>query len=299
MSANRYVVIANPAGGVRRGAGVTSQVEHSLRTAGHTVVTHQTMHHGHARQIAAEIDLTDCVALCAVGGDGTLHQIVNGLLRRTDGVRPPVGIIPAGTGNSVLHHVGLCDPQQAVRRILAGKTAPLDVLEVATPEAAPYYCVNLVGWGILADINRVAERWRLLGRSRYAVAALSHLFAARSRPATLTIDGQRIRDEFLFVVACNTRTIGSGMQMAPRAQIDDGRMDVVFVRQTTRLRMLTILRRVFSGTHVDLPEVEYAQASILHLESDGREPLNLDGEHCSTAPFTVKVLPGALEVFVR
>lgn len=297
MASKHYIVVVNPVGGARRGNALVRQVERLLRDAGNTVATHVTTHRGHAAQIAEETDLSACDALCAVGGDGTLHQVVSGVLRR-EGPPPPLGIIPAGTGNSVLHHLGRCDPQQAVRRILCGTTTPLDVMQVTTPEGARYYCVNLVGWGLLAEINQAAERCRMLGRSRYAVAALSYLFRATVRPATLTIDGETHSGEFLFVVACNTRTIGSGMQMAPRAEIDDGKMDVVAIRQTTRLNMLRIFRRVFTGTHVELPEVEYAQATEMHLQCNAREPLNLDGEIAATAPFSVVVLPGALEVLI-
>ncbi len=150
---------------------------------------------------------------------------------------------------------------------------------------------------LIADINRTAERLRFLGRHRYAVAALSHVLRAKRRRARLILDGQVVDDDLIFVIACNTKTTGSGMILAPRAEIGDGKLDVVVLRRTSRAELLKVLARVFDGSHLSLPSIAYRQVRSLEVLDDGPEPLDLDGEIKGRAPVRVEVVPAALEVF--
>ncbi len=208
----------------------------------------------------------------------------------------PLGFIPAGSGNTMHQQLGCNDPVEAAQRIVAGRTCALDVARVTTGGQV-IHCVDIVGWGGVADINIVAEKLRVLGPPRYAVAALWHILKARRRPARLVLDGQAIDDEFLFVIGCNTKFTGKGMRLAPRAEIGDGKIDVVVLRRATRLQMLRLFTRVFDGSHLSLGCVEYHQVRSFAIESEGHETLDLDGEIRGTAPVRVEMMPAALRVF--
>jgi diacylglycerol kinase (ATP) len=290
----RILLIANPASGPPFGR-EQSQTASELAACAE-VDLHLTERTGHATQIAREADLGGYDAICVEGGDGTLHEVVSGLFARSEPACVPLGLIPSGTGNSVARSLGLADASQAVRRILAGHTRPVDALRVQTA-AATDYCLNLIGWAAGQAITATAERLRWLGSRRYAAAALAHVLTARPRPARITLDNAVHADEFLLVLACNTRYVGSGMLAAPQAEIDDGRMDVVLVRRASRWRMLQLLRRVHDGSHVDMPEVEVHQARTLQIKTPLPEPLNLDGELKGRTPLAAEVLPGAIRVF--
>ncbi|MGI8978818.1 MAG: diacylglycerol/lipid kinase family protein [Pirellulaceae bacterium] len=292
----RLAIIVNPKGGAGRGMAILEQVRPVFVAAGMELKVHTTTHRGHASELAERLDLAGYAGLCCIGGDGTNHEVVCGLMQRAHPAEVPLGIIPGGTGNSMAENLNCLDPVTAARKIIQGNIVPLDVARVSS-EAGVDYSINIVGWGAAVDINRTAERLRWLGAVRYSAAALWEILRARRRPLQLTLDGEVTEDRFHMVVACNTRFTGSGMQLAPRAKLDDRLLDVIIVRRATRRQMLQLFRRVFDGSHVDLPFVEYRQVATLELSSPGCEPLNLDGELKRNLPIRVEIVPAALRLF--
>jgi diacylglycerol kinase family enzyme len=197
----------------------------------------------------------------------------------------------------VSQHLGCLDPLEAARRVVAGDTQPFDVLRVSV-ENRLTFCANIIGWGAAVDINRTAEWLRPLGPTRYTVAALSHVLRAKRRRARLHLDGDVFDDAFLLAMACNTKYTGKAMEIAPRAELGDGLIDVVLVRDATRRQMLQMFHKVFDGSHVSLPFVEYHQVRSFGIESETNDLLNLDGELKCATPVNAEVLPAALQVFV-
>jgi diacylglycerol kinase (ATP) len=292
----RLAIIVNPRGGAGRGVAILDQVRPLFAAAGVELEVHTTNGAGHAVEIAATLDLSNCAGLCCIGGDGTNHEVVCGLMRRARPAEVPLGIIPGGTGNSLAQHLDCLDPVVAANKILEGNIAPLDVARIFF-EGGIEHSINIVGWGAAVDINRTAERLRWLGAARYSLAALWEILRARRRSLRLILDGEVTEDNFHMVLACNTRFTGKGMQLAPRAKLDDRLLDIIIVRRATRRQMLQLFSRVFDGSHVDLPFVEYRQVAALELSSAEREPLNIDGELKRNLPIRVEVIPAALRIF--
>jgi YegS/Rv2252/BmrU family lipid kinase len=296
MNLNRLLVVVNPSGGMKRGLNVLERVKPIFADAGIELGIEITKHPGHAAMIARSLDLQDWDGLCVVGGDGTVHEVVDGLMQQVESAKIPLGIIPAGTGNTLAHHLQCDDPLEAARTIVIGRTQPLDVIRVTLTDRI-VHCVDLVGWGAVADINANAERWRFLGPSRYAAAALWQIVRAKRRQATFTLDGQTLDDEFLFIIACNPKFTGSGMKLTPYAELGDGLIDVVVVRRATRWEMLKLFTRVFDGSHLTLKFVEYHQVRSFSIESRTHDRMNLDGEMKGHTPVSAEVLPAALALF--
>ncbi len=184
MVAKHCQAVVNPRGGKRRGLAMLEQVRFVFEEAGWELAVSETEYSGHAQELARTLPLDGYDGLCVVGGDGTIHEIVNGLLERGGSPVIPLGFIPAGSANTLHQQVQCTDPLEAARRIVAGKTGPLDVVQV-TMGAQVVYCVDILGWGGIADINGTAERWRFLGPSRYPAAALWQILRARRRRAPL------------------------------------------------------------------------------------------------------------------
>lgn len=298
MAIQRLVVVVNPRGGTRRGLAVLERVTPTFASAGIEMDVRVTERPGHAREIARTLDLTGVDGVCAIGGDGTVHEVADGVLQRGEPIDVALGIIPAGTGNTLAQHLSCEDPLEAARRIVAGETRPLDVVRVTLDDEV-IFCVDIVGWGAVSDINANAERLRRLGPSRYGLAALWQILRAKRRRATLTLDGQSIDDEFLFVMACNPKYTGSNMMLAPRAEIGDGKLDVVVVRRATRWQMLKLFSKVFDGSHVALDYVEYHQVRSFSIASQTHDDLDLDGEMHGHTPLSAELLPAALRVFAN
>jgi diacylglycerol kinase (ATP) len=296
-SAKRFVVVVNPRGGTRRGMAVLESVKPVFVAAGAELDVRVTTHAGHAKEIARTVNLEAYDGFCVVGGDGTIHEAVGGLMQQDDPSSTPLGVIPGGTGNSVLQHLECVEPLEAARRIVAGDVKPLDVMRVSTANEVTY-CVNIVGWGAIADINVTAERLRALGTPRYTVAALSHVLRAKRHHAKLVLDDKTIEGDFVFVIACNTKFTGKGMQLAPHADISDGKIDVVVAHHASRWQVLKMLNKIYNGSHISLPCVEYHQVRSFGITSESRDLLNLDGEMKCATPVSTEIMPGALRVFV-
>ncbi len=296
MTPRRLVVVVNPRSGKQRGLAILDRVKPVFAAAGIELDVRVTQRPGHAREIARTLELTGVDGLCSIGGDGTVHEVADGLMQRGEPISVPLGVIPAGTGNTLALHLQCDDPLEAAQRIVAGSTQPLDVVRVTLSDEV-VFCVDVVGWGAVAEINATAERLRFLGPPRYGAAALWQILRAKLRRATLFLDGQAIDDEFLFVMACNPKFTGSGMKLAPHAEIGDGKLDVVVVRRATRWQMLKLFTKVFDGSHVALDFVEYHQVRSYAIASQGHNPLDLDGEVQGHTPMSAEVLPSALRIF--
>ncbi|UCH63225.1 MAG: hypothetical protein JSU77_01885, partial [Fidelibacterota bacterium] len=196
----RLCLAVNPHGGRKSGSTVLQQVKPVFDAAGIELNIFETEYAGHARDFIRDLDLSKVNCFCVVGGDGTMHEVINGLLSRPDGALIPIGLIPAGTGNSFMRGFDCLDPLEAARRIVAGRTKPIDAARVSLGGQI-LYAFNIVGWGLVTDILILSERLRWLGENRYTVAAALEVLKARKRAARLIVDGRETNDRFSFVLA--------------------------------------------------------------------------------------------------
>ncbi len=299
--ARRLLVILNPRGGGGRAARVLSECESILRSGGFELEVRETRCAGHARELARSLgdqgagEAEPPSAVVVVGGDGTIHEVVDGLLARDDPGDVPLAILPGGSGNSLAHDLSATDPHAAARLIVGGRPQPFDVLAVTGP-LGTLHAFNIVGWGLAMDSGRLGERLRWLGSSRYTVASALSVLRGRRRTARLTVDDAHESGAFSFVMACNTRHTGTGMEIAPEARLDDGKLDLLVVRATSRLALLALLSRIDSGRHLRSARVRYEQVEAFSLAPAAVEPLNIDGEITGQTPLEVRVVPGALRL---
>jgi YegS/Rv2252/BmrU family lipid kinase len=244
-----------------------------------------------------DVDMTDYDGFCCIGGDGTMHEAINGLLKRKDKKRFPLGLITGGTGNSFMCDMNCQDPIDATKRILSGNRRFIDVLE-CNSNGDVYYAFNLVGWGMPTDINNLAEKMRWLGTQRYNVATLIEVMRNSKRFAELKVNGESITDDFAFIIACNTIHVGKGMKMAPKAQLDDGLVDVIIVPKVNRFSLLKLFPKLFTGEHINSPELQYKQVNSFSIIPKENNKLNIDGELLGTTPVNVRVLQKEIEILI-
>ncbi len=293
----KYFMIVNPHGGGKKGPAILEKVKSVFQEAGAKLDIRETRYAGHARMMANSLDFSDHDGLCAVGGDGTMHELVNGMLTRKDKKRIPLGLITGGTGNSFMRDLKCLDPMEAARRIIRNERRKLDVAKVdAAGEII--YGFNIVGWGLPTDINLLADKMRWLRGQRYNVASVIEVIKNTMRLAKIRIDGQTIAGDYGFILGCNTIHTGNGMKMAPLAQIDDGLIDLLVVRKAGRLKLLFLFTKIFSGGHIGDPAVVYYQAKEFSIVPLVDHLLNIDGELLGCTPIHVKMLPREIEVLV-
>ncbi|MBT8221292.1 MAG: diacylglycerol kinase family lipid kinase [Bacteroidia bacterium] len=292
----KYLLITNPASGKRKGVDILRQVQPILRSVDIELESIMTSHTRHAEDIIREVDLTKFKAICVVGGDGTYHEVINGLLTRKDGIELPLGFIPAGTGNSLLKSLALDTVEAATKNILKGNIQTCDIAEIDT-QTGKVYSFNVIGWGIPTDVNTMAEQFRWAKTQRYNLAAIMAIFRNRSRIAHVEMDDQIVHGDISFIVACNTAYAGNGMQLAPDAQIDDGLLDLLVIKKVSRFKLFRLFTKIFSGTHLPNNDIQYFRVKHFKVQSDADIPLIIDGETLGSAPFSVKVLPNRIKIF--
>ena len=294
---SRYYITVNPHGGAKKGSRILEKVLPIFEGSHAEVKILETEYAGHARDIAQEIDLIGYDGFCCIGGDGTLHEVINGLMRRNDAQKIPIGLITGGTGNSFMHDLNCLDPVEAARRIVKGQRRQIDILHCAA-DGVIYYSFNIVGWGIPTDANHLAEKLRWLGTSRYDIAAIIEVIRHRKRFGRIEIEGNNIAADFAFVIGCNTIHTGKGMKMALLARLNYGLLDLIIVKKVGRLKLLRLFPKVFSGNHISDPVVDYRQVSEFSIFPEDQNMLNIDGEMLGNTPVHVKVLEKEMEVLV-
>ncbi len=242
-------------------------------------------------------------AAIVLGGDGTIHHY----LRDLSQLKIPVLMVPRGSGNDFARALGLRTEGDAVaawnRFLDHGLFREID-LGIITPlgemVASPRLFCNVAGAGLDSDANRRANampRW-LRGRGGYVLGALGAIRSSQARRFIVETSDKRIDEPGLMVAFANGPTYGGGLRIAPAADFADGQLDVCFVRQVGKARLLRLLPQVFSGRHVNLPEVEYFKTARVRLETDVPLDVYADGEFACRTPVEVSVVPGALRVIV-
>jgi YegS/Rv2252/BmrU family lipid kinase len=281
-------VLVNPSAGGGRIRELLPQAERALREhrVEYRVVRTQSLEHGceEAAQAAAEGEIP-----VVMSGDGLVGQVGGALA----GGEVPMGVIPGGRGNDFARVVGIpTDAHEAVELLAAGTTRAVDVGEV---NGRRFLCIASCGFD--SDANRIANEARLVkGNLVYAYAALRALAAWRPARFELLLDGRPLIHTGYSVAAANSKAYGGGMFLAPDAELDDGRLDVVCVGQVGKLRYLANLPKVFKGRHVDSEEVTVRRAAEVEIRADRPFAVYADGDHLADLPATIRVLPQALNV---
>jgi diacylglycerol kinase (ATP) len=302
-------VLANPNSQSGRGGRILPELEASLRRAGHDVRLHRTTHPGHARSLAAGIAASaEAAPILVVGGDGTLHEVANGLRDAgfPDGF--PLALLPMGTGND-FHRILRAGSgvAEVVELLDSGVPRRLDLGEVRWDGGDAAF-VNLLGVGIDVEVLRRRGAFaRFPGLVQYGAALLSALRRFRPVPLRVTRPGvpgeASLEAEALLAVATVGPSIGGGFMLSPDARAEDGLLDLFFVEPLSLVQLLRYLPRVVRGTLGTPDRIHRATFGCARFVStDGRSfPFELDGELMPDATpwLEIDILPGALTVLDR
>ncbi len=252
-----------------------------------------------ARKAAGQYDI-----LVAVGGDGTVGEVANGILSATD-MRARLGIVPCGTGNDIAANAGLGNIHSARAALIAGRYQPMDVIKIEC-RGADYlhrrHALLFGGVGVIAPLLRSATPLakRLLGRGfAYRVGLLCSLWSYEPARMAVRCDGQSFEGRFLFLGASNAETAGGGIKIAPGSRTDDGILNVNLVGEIGFLDGLAHFRRLCQGRHTCHPQVRFFEARNISVEAEETVEVAADGELIGHTPARFEVQPGALSVLVK
>jgi lipid kinase YegS len=263
------------------------------RAAGHRIEVRVTWEKGDAQRFVSEAGEVDL--LIAAGGDGTLNEVVHGLMDLSKPTRPILGIVPLGTANDFATGCGIpLDPAKALTLCIKGEAVPIDV-----GKANDRWFINAASSGFGAEITATTspELKRLLGPAAYTVMGAVLAINLHHYQGSLILPDREITGSGPVAIVGNGRQTGGGIQVAPRACIDDGLLDVLVVRQISPTALLAAAREL-QQLPLDGEYISYLQTPWLEVHPEEAIPVNLDGEPLRFSTVRYEAVPKAIQLIV-
>ncbi|HEY9898434.1 MAG TPA: diacylglycerol kinase family protein [Pantanalinema sp.] len=303
------VFVVNPRAAQGAAGARWASMEARLRRLGLSGEVRFTDGPGHARTLAAQALEEGARRIVAVGGDGTVNEVVNGFFVDGRPIAPEaaLGILPAGTGGDLIRTLGIPrDPLKAAELLLSGRERRLDVglaelVDDAGQRKARHF-VNIAEAGLGgAVVDRINRGSKALGGFLTFLGGTLHAFATY-RPTTMRItfdDAREVLEGRCWnVVVGNGRYFGGGMRVLPGAHPDDGLLDVMVVGDLPRAALFANVVAIYRGTHLDQPGVTWCRARKVRVECAEAQPIDLDGESARSTDAHFSILPGVLRLCV-
>jgi diacylglycerol kinase (ATP) len=298
---DRFFAIVNPAAGGGRSAKLAGPALAGLREKALKVDVVASTGPGHAVELAREAYQQGYRRFIAVGGDGTAHEILNGVFERAHGhERIALGFLPLGTGNSFLRDFTKEGAQASLEAMLEGRKRAVDLLRL-THSKGTIYSFNLLSIGFTADVATLANRhFKPLGPLGYLLGVFVRVVQLRRRAFRLRCDDDKDWNETrcLFLTFNNSKFTGGTMLIAPQADPTDGLIEFVRWGPIGRLALLRMLPRLYDGTHLNHPLA--SRRAVRRIEFGVQVPIDvmIDGEIATLECQSLDIIPAAVDVYI-
>jgi YegS/Rv2252/BmrU family lipid kinase len=262
---------------------------------------------GEATEVAREALNSGITRIVAVGGDGTLSEVVNGYFDdcgRVINSAASIGLLPSGTGSDFRRSLGLRSRGDAIGTLINSETRLLDAVRAEFKDrdgaSLSRFFINVASFGLGGDVSELVNRWRntlprwIGGSARFAAAAIAALGRYKNVAVSLRLDEREMTINSNLIVVANGRFAGGGMMLAPHAELDDGLLDVIVTDEATRLDVIRELPRIQRGAHLKNPKVTEMRAREVSINSEEPMAIDLDGEMLGFTPAHLRVLPSAI-----
>lgn len=291
----RARIIYNPTSGRELFRKHLPEVLERMEKAGYETSCHATTAEGDAIQAARVAVERKFDLVVAVGGDGTLNEVVSGIAKFEN--RPKIGLIPMGTTNDFARAVHIPrDITKAVDIILKGDSIPVDVGLMNDDR----YFINIAGGGRLTELTyEVPSKLKtVLGQMAYYLKGIEMLPSIRSSRVRIEYDGQVFDDSAMMFLIGLTNSVGGFEKLAPDASINDGKFTLLILKELNMAEFIRVASLALRGDHLSDPHVIYAKASKISVTTEERVLLNLDGEYGGLLPATFENLARHIEMYV-
>jgi len=294
--AGQIALIVNPRAGMNRAGRELPTLMTALDASNSDYEVHATKHPGHATELAAIAAAAGASTVVAIGGDGTVNEVVNGLMQADPEKRPKLGVVAAGSGADFARSFDLPEHTNTAMRGVIGETRRIDVGHMEFEDRASHHFVNLANIGLAAATVERAERLpRRLGKTRYIVALWPALARYSKCEITVVVDGNRHSENAHNLLLANGRYAGGGMNFSPHSDPSDGLFDAQMNIGPKR-QAVSLIPKIYRGKH--LPDDRILQLTGSRFEINAARPLivEADGELLGETPVTITVVAGALEM---
>jgi len=298
---DRFFAIVNPAAGGGSSAKFARATLARLRESGLNIDVIASSAPGHAGDLAHESYAQGYRNFLAVGGDGTAHEILNGIFSRN--ARPDriaLGFLPLGTGNSFLRDFTRTGSEAPIQALLENRKRPVDLIRL-THATGEVYSFNILSLGFTADVGAITNRlFKPLGHLGYLLGVFVRMVQLKRRAFTLRCDNETVWDDrrSLFLTFNNSKYTGGTMLIAPQADPSDGFIEFVRWGPIGRLGLLRMLPRLYDGSHIEHPLA--SRKSVRHVEFNIPVPVDvmIDGEILTLKCKSLDILPSVLDVYI-
>jgi YegS/Rv2252/BmrU family lipid kinase len=297
------VFLVNPASGNGGTGKRWPELAHRAAQLGLEGTTLFSERPGHLIELAEQAARDGAELVVSVGGDGTLNEVVNGLVRA--GASTELATIPLGTGMDFVRTYGIPNRfDDAVRTALDGTIRTIDVGRVSFREwggaESERYVANVGSVGMSAAVAQRANGMSkaLGGRATFFYALARVFFEWDNTLVSVQLDDERREARMHDVIVANGQWHGGAMRLAPEAQPDDGLFDVVLIGDVTKRDFITTAPKLYKGTYLAHPKIELLRSRTIAVDAPERLPIELDGEQVGTTPARFEIVPGALRVRV-
>ena len=289
--ATKIVFIINPVSGIERKEYIVTRIHETLKLSGIEYDIAYTNFIGHGTQLAKQAIELKYDAVVAVGGDGTINEIAQTLIK----TNTALAIIPQGSGNGLARHLGIpLNTEEAIKRLIEPKKVLIDA---ATANGNYFFCTSGIGFDAHVSASFAARTFRGLGG--YIYFTFKELFSYRPLTYTIEFDGRKLEKEAFLIAFANASQYGNNAYIAPQASIQDGKLDVCIVKPFSKLYLIKMAFQLFNKTLPQNEHIETYRADKIKVSFNKPIAVHIDGESKGLGTnIEYKALSKALTIWV-
>ncbi len=280
-------IIANKSSGKGNGAKCLAKATAYLDERSVAYTVHETLRTGHGKQLAEQLSAEGATTLVALGGDGTFHEILNGI----DFTKSRMGLIPAGRGNDFAIGTGAAslDPVKAIADIVRGEHAELDYIQIGDKR-----CLNVGGTGL--DVEVLLKTAKSKNKLSYVASLFRCLLKFKPYRVEVSTDGGETRVfDCIMLGACNGTQIGGGIKLSPISKADDGKLDIIIMEKPKHCPTVLVMPKFVKGKHMNKPYTHHIVCE--HIKVKTPAPVQLDGEIYYDLDFDAHIVKNGVKTF--
>lgn len=279
-------IIANKSSGKGNGKKCLEKVTAYLDERGIEYAVHETERVGHGKALAEELCYSGAETVIALGGDGTFHEVLNGM----DFEKARMGLIPAGRGNdfAIGTKAASLDPVKAIADIVRGEPKDLDYIQVSDKR-----CINVAGTGL--DVEVLLKTAKSKNKLSYVASLFRCLLKFKPYPVEVEVNGETQHYDCIMVGVCNGSQFGGGIRLAPISVADDGKLDIIVMEKPKHKPTVFVMPKFVKGKHMNMAYTHHVICERVKVTTPA--PIELDGEIYNDLPFDAHIVKGGFKTF--
>lgn len=289
----KHLFIINPEAGKGKAIGYVQSIKKIFHDMKDEYYIEVTEYPGHATQIVRKYTSKEDYRVYAIGGDGTLNEVLNGII----GSSSTLAVIPAGSGNDFVKSITSEEEEDILLKTINGKEKYMDLGKVNNR-----YFINISSVGFDSEVVYNAKTMKKIkyisGSTAYIMGIIKTLFSFKPIHAEVTIDGMKLNREILLAAIANGKCYGGGIKITPEASVFDGIFDICLIEKVSKLKIFFLFPQVIKGKHENIKEVKFYKAKKVSIKSSTDFVLNIDGELIKEKNIDFDIIHNGIKVIV-